>query len=71
TTLPQRVLSAVRTPFRLETETQKRTAAMARCRRSDDSARVMIAGPLPGNQDESDFVPERNHKTNQLGQIML
>ncbi|WP_148662543.1 hypothetical protein [Kozakia baliensis] len=66
-TLPQRVLSTARTPFRLEAETPERSAItrrvmpeeiapMARPRRSDDNNRVMIAGPLPGNQDESDFV---------------
>lgn len=66
-TLPQRVLSAARTPFYLEAETLKRSVAirrvmpekiapMPRPRRSDDSARVMITDLHPGNQDESEFV---------------
>lgn len=44
---------------------------MARRRRSDDSARVLIAGLHPGNQDEADFATEGNPKMTQLGQIML
>ena len=80
--LPQRVLPTARTPFRYPPDhagggntkalgaarrvIPEETAAMARRRRSDDSARVMIAGPHPGNQDESDFGQYGNPKTTQL-----